>query len=104
MGFTPLRSTTALAASQALILPQPPLTSAASAQEAELACLDGSAPPCAEGEPEAGWTPEARAEALAEEAAEAEEVALQQAEEAADALSEAAAAAADPEPPRGVPD
>ena len=92
MSLGPLKTTTALVASLSLMLPHPALVSSAWAQEVELLCLDESEPPCAEGEPEQGSTPEERAEAAAAEAA-------RLATEAADAerLMEEEAAAAEAE-------
>lgn len=68
MSLAPLKTTTALVASLALLL-QPTLATTAWAQAIELLCRDDSAPPCPEGEPEAGSTPAERAAFAASEAA-----------------------------------
>jgi len=96
MSLVPLKSTTAMLASLSLVIPNPALISTAWAQEAGLQCLDESAPPCPEGELAEGSTPEARAEAAAqEEAAEAATAAAVAQEEAAAAVAAEEAAAAE---------
>ncbi len=93
MPIAPLKTTTALVASLSLLLPHPSLVTSAAAQEIELLCLDESEPPCPEGQPEEGSTPEQRADFVAAEAArlaaEAEEAARLMQEEAAAAAAEA---------------
>ncbi|MGI3213283.1 OmpA family protein [Roseovarius tibetensis] len=109
MSLAPLKATTALVASLSLLMPQTALVATASAQEAELLCMDGTEPPCPEGEPiegsseeggeepetevqRAGEAAEAEAEAqAAEAAADAAAVEAQAAEEAATAAAEAQA-------------
>jgi outer membrane protein OmpA-like peptidoglycan-associated protein len=95
MSLASLKTTTALVASLSLVLPHPTLVSTAWAQEAELLCLDETAPPCPAGEPEEGSSPDERTEFVAAqaEALAAEEVAAAQAE--ALAAEEAAAAQAE---------
>ena len=88
MSLAPLKTTTALVASLALLL-QPTLATTAWAQEIELLCRDDSAPPCPEAEPEAGSTP---AERVAFAASEAARIAAEAADTAR-VLREAATAA-----------
>lgn len=94
MSVTPLKTTTALVTSLSLLLPNPVFISPAWAQEADLLCLDESMPPCPDGEPEDGSTPQERADFTAAEAArlaaEAAEAARLMEEEAAEAEAEAA--------------
>lgn len=79
MSFAPFRTTTALVASLALVLPRPVFVSVAWSQEVARLCLDESQPPCPEGEPGQGSTLVERAAFYAAEtlrlAAEAEETA-----------------------------
>ncbi|MFA8385391.1 MAG: OmpA family protein [Pelagibaca sp.] len=111
MSLAPFKTTTALVASLSLLLPHTMLVTPASAQESQLLCLDESEPPCPEGEPQEGSTPEERAEFAdaeadrrvedtqdaaspsEEEAAAAEAEASRLAQEAADAEKEAQAQA-----------
>ena len=90
MSLAPLRRTTALVASLALVLPPPGIVSPAWAEEAEQLCRDGSAPPCPEGEPADGASAEEHAEA---EAREAEDAAAEAQAEADRMAAEAEAAA-----------
>ena len=92
MPVTPLKATTALVTSLSLLLPNPVLVTPAWAQDVELLCLDETEPPCDDGEPEDGSTPQERAEFAASEAArlaaEAEDAARLMEEEAAEAEAE----------------
>ena len=88
MSRAPLKTTTAIVATLSLLMPHQAIVASAWAQEVELLCRDESAPPCPEGEPEEGSTPEERAEFAADEAA-------RLAAEAAAAEAEAQAAEAE---------